>query len=485
MKVRTIARLAGLGLLVFPVYGLAQESGQRLQQPTPAEQAEYLSFTASDEVLPFLTALVEATSGFELDTLDVLTGGTGNVATIPIARIPVSSALGESPVVRVLILGSQHGTERAGLEVGLRIIRDLVNGDLESLRHTLDVRVIPMTNPLGLIRRTMGATGGIDLNRDHVGLAAAETRAIWAEYDDWRPHLVLDLHELGPSEYSVQVGVPTHPNVDPELVEFARFYILPQVAHRLARADIWFHEYVAAWEEDAEETYYTPAPLAAVHARNAFALAGAVSFLVEIASSRDIMGLEERTDRMYLATRAFLEAAVLLAEDLTTVVERASTLPNNALSISAGYTARTPDSQLPWVQINERGLRVQTALGPYLSVVEVKATLSPPAGWMIESRAGALIGLLEAHGFEVERMTGPSNRSVQAYPACPDSLVEASIGQPTVRRFPAGSWWVSADQPGARLLFTIVEPWSQDGWTATNADFDCAQDTYAVYRVPA
>jgi len=472
-------------MLVFPVYGLAQESGQRLQQPTPAEQAEYLSFTAADEVLPFLTALVAEISGFELDTLAVLTGGAGNVATIPIARIPVSSTLGGTPVVRVLILGSQHGTERAGLEVGLRIIRDLVSGDLESLRHTLDVRVIPMTNPFGLIRRTMGATGGIDLNRDHVGLAAAETRAIWTEYDNWRPHLVLDLHELGPSEYSLQVGVPTHPNVDPELATFARFYILPQVANRLARADIWFHEYVAAWEEDVEETYYTPAPLAAVHARNAFALAGAVSFLVETSSSRDIMGLEERTDRMYLATRAFLEAAALLAEDLTSVVGRASTLPDAALSISARYTARTPDSQLPWVQINERGQRVQAALRPYLSVVEVEAALRPPIGWMIEGREGALIGSLKAHGFEVERKTGPSNRSVQAYPACPESLADAPIGQPIVRRFPAGSWWVSADQPGARLLFTIVEPWSQDGWTATTAEFDCAQDTYAVFRVPA
>jgi hypothetical protein len=485
MTVRNTARLAGLGMLFLPIHGLAQEPGRGQPLSTPAEQAGYLAFTAADEVIPFLTALAEAAGGFELDTLAVLNDGTGVVVPVPIARIPVSSAPGESGPVRVLILASQHGTERAGLEVGLRIIRDLVDGDLGPLRRTLDVRVVPMTNPLGIIRRTIGAAGGIDLDDDHVALAAAETRAIWAEVVDWRPHLVLDLHELGPSEYTVQIGAPTHPNVNADLVTFARYYMLPQVANRLARADIRFHESVVAWTENAEQTYYTPAPLDAGYARNAFALAGAVSFLVETSSSRDIMGLEERTERMYVATRAFLEAATLLADDLTRVVEHASALPDTTLSIMARFAATASDSRLSWVQLNDRGLRVRAMLSPWFPSVEVDAELSIPAGWMIDGSGIELIGSLMAHGFEVERMAEPVDRSVQIYPACPEVAADSSIGQSETRRFPAGAWWVPADQPGARLLFTIVEPWSEDGWIATTADFDCGRDTYPVYRVPA
>lgn len=485
MGIRNSAWLAGFAVLVIPIHALAQESGRARPFPTPAEQTEYLSFTAAEEVVPYLTALVEATGGFELDTLIALNGGSSGVVSLPIARIPVSSEPGGAPVVRVLILGAQHGTERAGLESGLRIIRDLVNGELEPLRRTLDVRVIPMTNPLGVIRRTIGAAGGIDLHHDHVDLAAAENQAIWEEYADWRPHLVLDLHEMGPTEYTLQIGVPTHPNVDANLVTFARYYMLPQVANQLARADIWFHEYVAAWTEDAEETFYTPAPLETGNARNAFALAGAVSFLVETSSSRDIMGLEERTERMYVATRAFLEAAALLAGDLTRVVERATVLPDTTLSVAARYTARTSGSKLAWVQRNERGLLVRTTLSPWLPVVEVEAVLSTPTGWMIEGSEGELIASLRAHGFQVERMNEPINRSVQAYPVCPEVVADASIEQLRVRRFRAGSWWIPADQPGGRLLFTIVEPWSQGGWFAGAAAIDCPEGTYPVYRVPA
>ncbi len=417
--------------LVGPMQVSAQELGRDLPLPTPAERVDYLAFTAADEVVPYLAALLEATGGFELDTLVVLDDGISGVVPLPVARIPVLSALGKRPAVRVLILGSQHGTERSGLEVGLRVIRDLVDGDLVPLRRTLDVHVIPMTNPLGVARRTKGAAGGIDLNRDHVALATAEARAIWAEFTDWRPHLVLDLHEIGPTEYTVQIGVPTHPNVDRRLTEFARYYMLPQVANRLARANIWFHEYVAMWTEEedghGDGKYYTPAPLEAATARNAFALAGVVSFLVETSSSRDIMGLEERTERVYVTTRAFLEAAVLLADKLRTVVAGASGLPDSSLSVVARYMATSSESKLAWVQLDDRGLQVRKTLNPWLSIVKINAALSVPAGWMIEGRGGDLIGALKAHGFDVERLDKPTAHLVQVYPPCPEVVADSSI----------------------------------------------------------
>jgi hypothetical protein len=197
------------------------------------------------------------------------------------------------------------------------------------------------------------------------------------------------------------------------------------------------------------------------------------------------MGLEERTERVYVTTRAFLEAAVLLAAELTTVVERASGLRDSSLSVAARYTPTSSESKLPWVRLNDRGLRVRTTLSPWLPAVKIDAALSVPAGWMIEDRGGELIGALEAHGFNVDRLDAPTARLVQAYPACPEVAADSSIEPPETRRFPADSWWVSADQPGARLLFTIVEPWSQDSWLAAVAEIDCTVDTYPVFRVPA
>ena len=467
--------------------GLAQESGRDDSLPTPAERMGFQAFTAPEEVFPYLTALAEAAGGMEVDTLAILNGGDTGGMPIPVARVPATSAVGETPVVRVLILGSQHGTERAGLEVGLLVIRDLVSGELAALRRTLDVRVIPMANPLGVARRTRGAAGGVDLNRDHVKLAASEARAIWAELADWHPHLVLDLHEIGPTEYTVQIGVPTHPNVDPDLATFARFYLLPQVANQLARADIRFHEYVAVWddEEDVVEPYYTPAPLEAANARNAFGLAGAAAFLVETSSTRDILGLSQRTGQLYVATRAFLEAAALLAGDLVRVADRASRSPESPLALAASYAENPSVSGLPWVKLNDRGFRVRTVLRPWKSAVQVGAVLSLPEGWMVDAAGAELVDALAAHGFEAELLGEPATRVVQKYPACPEVADESGLGSPAPRRFPAGSWWVPADQPGARLLFTIIEPWSVDSWFTDHVVARCRQDPYPVYRIPA
>jgi hypothetical protein len=471
-----------VALVALPAIAPAQEAGPDLSLPTPAEAVGYLAFTEVDEVVPYLASVAAEVGGLELDTLAILNGGVSGAVPIPVVRLPATSAVGDSPVVRVLVLGSQHGTERAGLEVSLRLVRDLAGGELSGLRQALDIRIIPMTNPLGVLRRTRGGAGGVDLNRDHVALAAAETRAIWAEAAEWSPHLVLDLHELGPSVYDIQIGVPTNPAVHPDLSTFARFYILPQVANRLARSDIPFHEYVSAESLDGSDDnrYYTPPPLEAGNARNAFGLAGAASFLIEAASSRDILGLEERTEQMYVASTAFLEAAVLLAEGLVAVSAAARERPDGALPIAARYVARSPAAQQPWITINERGLRARTALRPWLSVVQVDAEISIPPGWLIEGRGGRLASTLRGHGFDVRRLESATTYEIQTYAVCPEEPNDGLLVETTRRRFPAGTWYVPSDQPGARLLFTMIEPWSQEGWFGGDGP-DCS-DSYPVYR---
>ena len=287
----------------------------------------------------------------------------------------------------------------------------------------------------------------------------------------------------GSFRIQIQIGVPTNPAVHPDLSTFARFYILPQVANRLARSDIPFHEYVAAESigESEDNLYYTPPPLEAANARNAFGLAGAASFLVEASSSRDVLGLQERTEQMYVASRAFLETAVLLASELSEVSNEARESPTGALPISSHYAARVPAAQLPWITINERGLRERTTLRPWLSVVEVDAELSVPAGWVIEGRGGRLVGALQAHGFEVQRLDRAQTYSVQPYAVCPDAPGDELLAPPERRQFPAGSWFVTSDQPGVRLLFTMIEPWSKEGWFG-GSRADCS-DSYPVYRI--
>lgn len=493
----------------------AQAPAVPVPLPTPAEAADYLSFTSAEDIGPYLGRLAAAGEGVTVDSLPAPT-------PIPIVRIasrprPKSGA---DSAVRVLVIAAQHGTERAGVEVGLRLVRDLATGRLAHLRRSLEVRIVPMANPWGVANRRGETADGVDMNGDHVRLAAPETRALWAEYGAWRPHLVLDLHELGPSEYTVQIGVPTHPNA-PGAAMFARFYLLPFVANELAGSDVRFHEYVAGWSDgrttegavvptddaapDADHasggTWFTPAPLDPTSARNAFALAGSVAYFVAVSSSRDILGLEERTERLYVGVRALLAAAAGLAPDLEAAHRAAGRLPKNALALRPRYVETRPDASLPWLFINPRGQREQGRLAPWRSEVVADLELDPPAGWWLAPGQDELAGVLRGHGFELTAGDGGAsgNQVPLAYPRCvperepgddgPDAS-DTPDGADAVRFLrsapdapPEGALWVDADQPGGRLLFTLLEPWSLGGWFDRGLDEPDACDAAAIFPV--
>ncbi|MFD5829110.1 M14 family zinc carboxypeptidase [Lentzea sp. NPDC060358] len=99
----------------------------------------------------------------------------------------------ESARTVVLFLCSQHGDEPAGREACLVRMR--------SLPRTSQVTYlfVPNANPDGRVADTRGNSAGIDVNRDHLLLRTAEARAMAAVIRDWKPDVIHDLHEFGPS----------------------------------------------------------------------------------------------------------------------------------------------------------------------------------------------------------------------------------------------------------------------------------------------
>lgn len=409
--------------------------------PTPAERTDYLSFTPAEEVAPFLAAVAERAGDGRATELEAPT-------PLPLLHLPPRDSSGTAPIVRVLVIAARHGDERAGLEVALRLARDLALGPLSSLRGRLDVRLIPMANPTAVASRERTAPGGVDLATDHLVQRAPETRALWREFRSWRPHVVLDLHELGPSEYSVQIAVPTHPNAHPRIRELARFYLLPHAANALARADVRFHEYVSPWRGDATsevaarpvadtavDAWFSPPATDPARSWNAFALAGAVPLFVATASSRDVLGLAERSERLFVAAEALLRASAAVAPTLLSTLEAATGRPTEPLAVAHRYRAAGPDAHLPWIYINERGLREPGRLAPWRSELEVDSAVVAPNGWWIPSSATDLLATLRAHEFDLGA-------------AAPDV---AEAGRPS-----PDAVWVTADQRDPRLLFTLM-----------------------------
>jgi len=442
---------------------------------TPAEASGYLAYTSPDVALTWLTELA-ALAGPVMRVASFVTlpdGATGPPAVMPVATIGIDDATGgarnDGNRVRVLVIGSQHGDERTGYEVALRLARDLSVAELRPLLDEIEVTIVPVMNPVGMRDGTRFDGSGLDPNRDHVSLASPANRALWELHAALEPHVVLDLHEMGPTPYEAQVGLPTHPNVDPRLIELARFWLLPWVVRALTTADVRFHEYVAenpdpAYQteaEDPEDIFFSLAPITANNARNAFSLAGSLALLLETASSHEIDDLSRRADRLYLTAVSFLEVIAGMSEE---VLARTWQSPiggetaSPSLALRAENAADPDRPSLYWLRWNDRGAAAPYTVDQWRPVVEVRSVLPMPAAWLILPEETELVAHLLRHGIRVERLLEPVRLKVSAY-GTPDSLEPAAD-----RTLPSGSWLVRSDQARWRLLFTLIEPGSADGW---------------------
>ncbi len=117
---------------------------------------------------------------------------------IPLAALYApGTKFGET--ARLFIIARQHGSEKAGTEATMALIRHLVGTQNEpelNLLRRVTLIICPMVNPDGAERNRRRNAQGRDLNRDWAALSQPETRAIEAAVRMWRPHAFVDLHEL-------------------------------------------------------------------------------------------------------------------------------------------------------------------------------------------------------------------------------------------------------------------------------------------------
>ncbi|MFI6100310.1 M14 family zinc carboxypeptidase [Lentzea sp. NPDC051213] len=121
---------------------------------------------------------------------------------LPVSQIGVTAQGRPVQLVRVgpanartvaLFICSQHGDEPAGREACLIRMRSLPRSS------SVTYLFVPNANPDGRVADTRGNSDGIDINRDHLLLRSAEARAMASVIRDWKPDVIHDLHEFGPT----------------------------------------------------------------------------------------------------------------------------------------------------------------------------------------------------------------------------------------------------------------------------------------------
>src|SRR5438067_1104206 len=212
---------------------------------TAAETSNYLSTSRYADVMAFVGAIQRADPDVRVETFATTNEGRALPLVVVGPYTPRSARASGKPVV--FIMANIHAGEVEGKEAAQMLLRDVVSTHRQ-LRDDVIVLIAPIYNADGNERISpehrktqlgpLNGVGvrenaqGLDLNRDYMKLETPEARGlIHNVLDRWDPLVTVDLHTTNGSYHGYQLtyAPPLNPNVAPEIIDFERSTLLPQI----------------------------------------------------------------------------------------------------------------------------------------------------------------------------------------------------------------------------------------------------------------
>jgi hypothetical protein len=375
---------------------------------------------------------------------------------------------------------------------------------------------------------------GLDLNRDYMKLESREARALVQLMSRWDPHVLVDLHTTNGSyhAYHLTYSPILNPNADARLIAFQRERMLPAIQAAVLKKSGFRTYYYGNFSPEGgggrESARLDPANPGNATWRtfdhrprfgnNYAGLRNRIAILSEAYSYLDFKG---RID----VTAAFVEEIWRSAADnaqrilsLTALADRQFTAPPTQKPVELGVDFQI--RALPELvdiavgdvnkQLNPRSgkemsqmtdLAVPVKMKDY-GVFEATRLVPMPKGWLIprplveSPRMAAAIDRLKWHGLAMRTISSDGPVTVERFLISEVVRAERSFQghrearlrgtlQKAQLSVSAGSLFVPANQPLARLAFYLLEPESDDGlvtWNIIEAGI-APGETYPIYRV--
>jgi len=375
---------------------------------------------------------------------------------------------------------------------------------------------------------------GLDLNRDYIKLDSVEARSLVGLMNKWDPHVLVDLHTTNGSYHANHLTYSPilNPNADPRLVEFTRQKMLAPIRHAMLKTHHWRTYYYGNFApEDGgsrENSRVDPASPGNTTWRtfdhrprfgnNYTGLRNRIAILSEAYSYLDFKGrvavTEDFVEEIYKSVAANAKQIM----QLTAQADRVFTAPTSAKPVELGveFSISASDEKVD-IMVGDVTKVLNPRSGKEMLAMTDAATLVPmreyggftatrllpmPKGWLIPKaladspRLAAAFDRLRWHGIRIALVTADAQVSVERFtiaeftkqPRVFQGHQEARLTGSFARiqlTVPAGSLFIPADQPLARLAFYLLEPESDDGLVTWNVIDDglAAGQTYPIYRV--
>ena len=488
---------------------------------TRPELTEYRETSRYDDVMGFVRAVTRGNPrmhltrfGYSYEGRELPLVVVGDVAD------PSPEAVLASGRLRVFVQANIHAGEVEGKEAVQELLRDLAQGRNARWLDSLVLLIAPIYNADGneRVARTnrplqngpIGGMGqranaqGLDLNRDHMKLEAAEARALVLLMNRYDPQVLMDLHTTDGSVhgYHLTYSTPLNPGTDSAIVSLLRDAWLPEATRRVKARDgwdIWYYGNLPGGpglgEGETERGWYTFDYRPRfnnnyIGLRNRFAI---------LSEAYSYASFEERIR----VTLHFVEECVDFAYRHASEVRRI---------VAAADVHSAVGEALPVRSRFRRGGQVPILLGdvveerhPYTGQrvlrrvdarraetmtdyawFEPDETERAPRAYFVPASFTTVIERLEAHGVRTSRLDRPLTLQVERFRVDSTWTAERPFQnhrERTVRgayeqvqqELRAATVVVRVDQPLGRLAFFLLEPRSDDGLLNWNFFDDALQ----------
>ncbi|KAM0702598.1 hypothetical protein Q7P35_010029 [Cladosporium inversicolor] len=400
---------------------------------------------------------------------------------------PTQSSHGNTtakPKLRVYIQGEIHGNEPAG-DQGIMALLGKMDANrtwTASLLERMDILILTRYNADGVHYFQRELASNIDPNRDHPKLLKQQTRDIKRAFNDYDPHVVIDMHEFTvPSIYGgryrhgadAMIAGGKNLNTRAEIRNLTDGKFRLGIGAALEERGLNWEPYVTA------ETSAVEAPIVMEEAissstsgRNAMGLNQAVVILAEL---RGIRLADQHFQRRTASALTMLEAFLNIArqdvdEVLETIEGAIESFINSDDDIIMSDSQPSENRTFTFVDIRNGSL-VQVPIEFQSSTPAIaNQTRTRPEAYLIPRNWMDVAERLKIMGVEMEELKYEYRGAVEAYNIT-SSQLEDEYYEGVVRNhvttkpfvkedlvLPVGSWRVSTRQKKAAQAFIALEP---------------------------